>query len=137
MRVQFILDAVAEKNEVQVGDAELTEYLVRQAARYDMAPQEFANQVMQGGNLPLLVRGRPAQQGAGRGARGRDRSPTRPATRSTSRRLAADAVARGRRRRTPSTSADHDHDHDRPRALIVTPAANAARFGTPRVRALG
>ena len=55
VRAQFILDAVADKTEVQVGDAELTEYLVRQAARYKMAPQEFANQVMQAGNLPALV----------------------------------------------------------------------------------
>ena len=43
------------QTEVQVGDAELTEYLVRQAARYKMPPQEFANQIMQAGNLPALV----------------------------------------------------------------------------------
>jgi trigger factor len=55
VRAQFILDAAADKAEVQIGDSELTEYLVRQAARYDMAPQEFANQVMQSGNLPALV----------------------------------------------------------------------------------
>jgi trigger factor len=55
VRAQFLLDAVAEKTEVNVGDAELTEYLVRQAARYEMAPQEFASQVMQSGNLPALV----------------------------------------------------------------------------------
>jgi len=55
VRAQFVLDAVAEKEDVQVGDAELTEYLVRQAARYQMAPQEFANQVMQAGNLPALI----------------------------------------------------------------------------------
>jgi trigger factor len=55
VRAQFILDAVAEKTEVQIGDAELTDYLVRQAARYQMAPQEFANQVVQAGNLPMLV----------------------------------------------------------------------------------
>ena len=55
VRAQFILDAVADRSEVQIGDAELTEYLVRQAARYQMAPQEFANQVVQGGNLPALV----------------------------------------------------------------------------------
>jgi trigger factor len=54
VRVQFLLDAIAEKNDTQVGDAELTEYLVRQAARYGMAPQEFANQIMQGGNLPAV-----------------------------------------------------------------------------------
>ena len=50
VRAQFVLDAIAE-----VGDAELTEYLVRQASRYEMAPQEFATQVMQSGNLPALV----------------------------------------------------------------------------------
>jgi trigger factor len=55
VRAQFILDAVADKAEVQIGDAELTEYLVRQAAQYQMAPQEFANQVIQSGNLPMLV----------------------------------------------------------------------------------
>ncbi len=55
VRAQFILDAVAEKTDVQIGDSELTEYLVRQAAQYQMAPQEFANQLMQSGNLPMLV----------------------------------------------------------------------------------
>jgi trigger factor len=55
VRAQFILDAIADKTDVQVGDAELTEYIVRQAARYQMAPQEFANQVVQGGSLPSLV----------------------------------------------------------------------------------
>jgi trigger factor len=38
-----------------VSDGELTEYLVRQAARYQIPPQEFANQIVQGGNLPLLL----------------------------------------------------------------------------------
>ncbi|HZC72096.1 MAG TPA: trigger factor [Jatrophihabitans sp.] len=55
VRVQFILDAVAARADVQIGDSELTEYLVRQADRYRMAPQEFANQVMQSGSLPMMV----------------------------------------------------------------------------------
>jgi trigger factor len=55
VRAQFLLDAIADTVEVQVGDAELTEYVVRQAARYNMPPQEFANQVMQSGNLNALV----------------------------------------------------------------------------------
>jgi trigger factor len=55
VRVQFILDAVAARQNVQIGDAELTEYLVRQADRYRMPPQEFANQVMQSGSLPTMV----------------------------------------------------------------------------------
>jgi trigger factor len=55
VRAQFILDAAAAKSEVQIGDAELTEYLVRQAQRYQMPPQEFANEVVKSGNLPMLV----------------------------------------------------------------------------------
>jgi trigger factor len=55
VRAQFILDAIADHNQVQVGDSELTEYLVRQAQRYQMPPQEFANEVVKGGNLPMLV----------------------------------------------------------------------------------
>jgi trigger factor len=55
VRAQFILDAVADSSDVQIGDAELSEYIVRQAARYQMSPQEFANQVVQAGNLPQLV----------------------------------------------------------------------------------
>jgi trigger factor len=55
VRAQFVLDAIAAQKDVQIGDGELTEYLVRQAARYQMAPQEFANQIMQSGNLPMMV----------------------------------------------------------------------------------
>jgi trigger factor len=55
VRAQFVLDALADKTEVQIGDGELTEYLVRQAARLQMPAQQFANQLVQGGNLPALV----------------------------------------------------------------------------------
>ncbi|MEO6885922.1 MAG: trigger factor [Jatrophihabitantaceae bacterium] len=55
VRAQFVLDAIADQTDVQIGDGELTEYLVRQAARYQMPPQEFANQIVQGGNLPGLI----------------------------------------------------------------------------------
>jgi trigger factor len=55
VRAQFILDAVADRLQAQPSEAELTEYLIRQSQRYQMAPQEFANQVVQSGNLPALV----------------------------------------------------------------------------------
>jgi len=55
VRVQLILDTAAEQSDVQVSEAELTEYLVRQAARYQMAPQEFASQVVESGSLPALM----------------------------------------------------------------------------------
>lgn len=54
VRAQFVLDAIADRFEVQVGDGELSEYLIRQAARYGMPAQEFANQIVQAGNLPAL-----------------------------------------------------------------------------------
>jgi trigger factor len=55
VRAQFVLDAIADKVDVQIGDGELTEYLVRQAARYEMPPQDFANEVVKAGNLPALI----------------------------------------------------------------------------------
>jgi trigger factor len=55
VRSQFVLDAIADAEATEVGDAELSEYLVRQAQRYGMAPQEFANQLLQAGNLPAVV----------------------------------------------------------------------------------
>ena len=55
VKAQLILDAIAEAEELSVGDAELTEYLVRQASRYNMSPQDFANEVLQNGNLPALI----------------------------------------------------------------------------------
>jgi trigger factor len=40
---------------VSVSDAELTEYIVRQSQRYGMQPQEFADQIVQAGNIAALV----------------------------------------------------------------------------------
>jgi trigger factor len=55
VKSQLILDAIAENEMLSVTEAELTEYLFRQAQRYGMAPQEFANQLVQAGNLPALM----------------------------------------------------------------------------------
>lgn len=55
VKTQFILDSIADAEAVSVSDAELTEYIVRQAERYNMAPQEFADQIVQAGNIAALV----------------------------------------------------------------------------------
>lgn len=55
VKTQFILDAIADAEEVQVSDAELTEYIIRQSQRYGMQPQEFADQIVQAGNIGALV----------------------------------------------------------------------------------
>jgi trigger factor len=55
VRAQLILDVIADNEELSVGDAELTEYLVRQAGRYNMAPQQFADEIVKAGSLPSLI----------------------------------------------------------------------------------
>ncbi|MGX7679157.1 trigger factor [Jatrophihabitans sp. DSM 45814] len=55
VKTQFILDSIADAEAVAVSDAELTEYIVRQSQRYGVAPQEFADQIVQAGNIAALV----------------------------------------------------------------------------------
>jgi trigger factor len=55
MRSQFLLDAIAEKEQVSVGQAELIEYLVMSAQQYGMDPNEFAKNVEEGGQISSMV----------------------------------------------------------------------------------
>ncbi len=55
VKAQLVLDAVADKEELGVDDAELTDQVVRRAQRLGVSPDEYASQVVQGGQLPLLV----------------------------------------------------------------------------------
>jgi trigger factor len=55
MRSQFLLDAVAEKEQVSVGQPELIEYLVMSAQQYGMDPNDFAKAVDEGGQIPAMV----------------------------------------------------------------------------------
>jgi len=55
MRSQFLLDAIAEKEQVSVAQAELIEYLVMSAQQYGMEPNEFAKSVDEGGQIPSMV----------------------------------------------------------------------------------
>jgi len=55
MRSQFLLDAIAEKEQVSVGQPELIEYLVMSAQQYGMDPNEFAKTVDEGGQIPAMV----------------------------------------------------------------------------------
>lgn len=54
-RTQMILDKLAEANDVQVSQEELTQYLIQSAAQYGMAPQEFVDALQQGNQLPAMV----------------------------------------------------------------------------------
>jgi len=55
MRAQFLLDAIAEKEKVSVGQSELIEYLVMSAQQYGMDPNEFAKTVEEGGQISAMV----------------------------------------------------------------------------------
>ena len=54
MKSQFVLDALAQKEELTVEQEELTEHLIRRAQQSGMQPQDFVNQVMQGGQIGVL-----------------------------------------------------------------------------------
>src|SRR5690606_32066887 len=50
-RSQILLDSIVEKEEVQVGQQELTSYLVQAAAQYGMEPSEFVQVLSQNGQI--------------------------------------------------------------------------------------
>ena len=55
MRTQFLLDALVERDEVEVDQGELIEYIMMTAQQYGMNPQEFAQQIDQGGQVQGMV----------------------------------------------------------------------------------
>lgn len=55
IKTQFVLDEIVAKEEIGVEQQELTEHLIRRAAGSGMTPDQFAQQVVQGGQVPLLV----------------------------------------------------------------------------------
>ncbi|MEY4492661.1 MAG: hypothetical protein RL355_10 [Actinomycetota bacterium] len=48
---RMILDKIAEEQDVQVNDAELSQWLINEAQRYGMAPDQFADQLVQNGQV--------------------------------------------------------------------------------------
>jgi len=55
VRADFLLDAIVKAEEVQVSEAEVTEYLIRTASRYGMTPEQFAQQLTQAGQITALM----------------------------------------------------------------------------------
>lgn len=55
IKTQFVLDRIASDEELSVSQEELTEHLIRRAAGSGLTPDQFAQQVVQGGQVPLLV----------------------------------------------------------------------------------
>ncbi|MEJ1230145.1 MAG: hypothetical protein WDM88_05225 [Galbitalea sp.] len=54
-RSQILIDAVAEKEEVQVSQDELTQYLIQSAAQYGMEPGEFIKVLDENGQIPAMI----------------------------------------------------------------------------------
>lgn len=47
----FLMDAIVKAEQVEVSEAELSEYIVRSASRYGMAPRDFANEIAKAGQI--------------------------------------------------------------------------------------
>ncbi|MDH6226969.1 MULTISPECIES: trigger factor [Streptomyces] len=55
IKTQFVLDALVNKEKLNVNQEELTEHLMRRAASSGMSPDQFAQAVVQGNQVPMLV----------------------------------------------------------------------------------
>ncbi|UWW96295.1 trigger factor [Streptomyces murinus] len=55
IKTQFVLDELVKKEQLNVNQEELTEHLMRRAASSGMSPDQFAQAVVEGGQVPLLV----------------------------------------------------------------------------------
>ena len=55
LKSQFILDKIAEQEEVSVGESELSAWLVQQAPRYGMSPDQFAQALVEAGQVPMAI----------------------------------------------------------------------------------
>jgi trigger factor len=54
-QVQMVLDAIAEQEEIQVGEQELIQYLVQSAQQYGMQPNDFIKAISENGQVPAFV----------------------------------------------------------------------------------
>lgn len=55
MKTQFLLDALAAKEDVQVSQNELVEYIMMVSQQYGMNPNQFAQQLDEQGQVPAMV----------------------------------------------------------------------------------
>jgi trigger factor len=52
---EFLLDSIVKAEAISVNETELTEYLVRAAARYGMSPDQFIKEVSDAGQVSTMV----------------------------------------------------------------------------------
>jgi trigger factor len=56
MKAQFVLDTLADKEELTVSEPELTQALLQRAQQAGVSPEEYVQQVVQANYVPTLVR---------------------------------------------------------------------------------
>jgi trigger factor len=55
LKSQFVLDKIAETEEVSVGETELSAWLIQQSPRYGMSPDAFAQALVEAGQVPMAI----------------------------------------------------------------------------------
>jgi trigger factor len=55
MQSQFVLDKIAEDENIGVSDADLSEWITQNALKYQMAPQTFADALVRSGEITLVM----------------------------------------------------------------------------------
>ena len=55
IKTQFVLDELVKRENLNVNQEELTEHLMRRAQSSGMSPDQFAQAVVEGGQVPMLV----------------------------------------------------------------------------------
>lgn len=55
LKSQFLMDRIAEVEDVSVGEGELSQWLMMQAPRYGMSPDQFAQALVEAGQVPMAV----------------------------------------------------------------------------------
>ena len=55
LKSQFILDKIAETEQVSVGESELSFWLMQEAQRYGVQPDEFAQALVENGQVPMAI----------------------------------------------------------------------------------
>lgn len=55
LKSQFVLDKIAEAEEIAVGETELSAWLIQQAPRYGMSPDAFAKALVEAGQVPMAM----------------------------------------------------------------------------------
>ena len=133
---QFVLDAIAKKEELGVDQGELTQHLVRRAQQSGQDPQEFANHMFEHNHMPELVQEILRGKALARSSRPPS-STTRPATRSSSRTCSPTAPSvsprprprpDGRHRGAP-TATPRTTPRSRPTRPQRTPTSNPGGLG--------